>query len=399
MRTGPSQEEVRRQNLGALLRYVHRHGPTSRAELTAKLGLNRSTIGALTAELVAADLVTEEVPRDATRAGRAGRPSLVVTPRSGSVCVYAVSIEVDQVRAARVGLGGVVLDRREATRKPTPPPGGAPPGSEPDPAVATLVDSLRQAAPPDVRSIGVGVAVCGRARHTDGSIGFAPGPDLITESLRTALVEVAPGDPVAVGTIADLSVLAEHARGVAADCDNVIYVHGDVGITAGIIAGGRRLAGYRGAAGEVGHMMVQPYGHPCWCGSHGCWETEVAEQVLLRIAEREPAQGREAVRTLVDAAARGDATARDAVREVGGWLGAGVGNLVNIFNPEMVIFGQMLRDLFLVAAAPVRSRLNSVGLAGNLSHVRLRTPALGDDAPLIGASELAFEALLADPLG
>ena len=79
MRAGPSQEEIRRQNLGALLRYVHVHGATSRAELTSALGLNRSTIGALTAELAAARLVSERAPRET---GRAGRPSLVVRPES-----------------------------------------------------------------------------------------------------------------------------------------------------------------------------------------------------------------------------------------------------------------------------------------------------------------------------
>src|SRR5687767_2591187 len=79
MRTGPTQDEIRRQNLGALLRYVHLRGPTSRAELTSRLGLNRSTIGALTADLATAGLVAEELPRDH---GRAGRPSLVVRPES-----------------------------------------------------------------------------------------------------------------------------------------------------------------------------------------------------------------------------------------------------------------------------------------------------------------------------
>ena len=88
MRAGPSQEEVRRQNLGALLRYVHRHGATSRAELTSELGLNRSTIGALTADLTAAGLVTEVTPRET---GRAGRPSLVVRPESARVYAYAIT--------------------------------------------------------------------------------------------------------------------------------------------------------------------------------------------------------------------------------------------------------------------------------------------------------------------
>src|SRR5882762_3302485 len=107
MRAGPTQDEVRRQNLGALLRQVHVRGALSRAELTAALGLNRSTIGALTADLVLAGLVREELPRET---GRAGRPSLVVRPESERVYVYALAIGVDRMTAARVGLGGVILD-------------------------------------------------------------------------------------------------------------------------------------------------------------------------------------------------------------------------------------------------------------------------------------------------
>jgi predicted NBD/HSP70 family sugar kinase len=375
MRAAPSQEEVRRQNLGALLRYLHRHGAMSRAELTAKLGLNRSTIGALTADLAAASLVTEEAGRPAAaagRSGRAGRPSLVVTPRSDAAYAYAASVEADRVRAARVGLGGVLLDRREAPRDAV--------AGEPASVAAGFVAELHGAAPRDVRCIGAGVA----------------GVD--TGVARAALTSVLPeGIPVVAGTVSDLAAVAEHARGAAAGCDNVIYLYGATGVTAGIIMDGRRFSGAGGAAGAVGHMVVNPGGHACACGARGCWETEVGEQALLRAAGRSGA-GREAVRAVVDAADRGDARARDAVRQVGGWLGLGVANLVNIFNPDLVIFGEALRDIYLVAAASVRSRLNSIALGPNLSRLRLRTPALGDDAPMIGAAELAFEALLADPL-
>src|SRR6476660_9475231 len=114
MRPGaPSQEDIRRHNLGALLRFVHARGQMSRSELTAGLGLNRSTIGALTADLTEAGLVTEEAPRET---GRAGRPSLVVRAMSESIYAYAVSVEVDQIRVARIGLGGVLLDQRSIPR-------------------------------------------------------------------------------------------------------------------------------------------------------------------------------------------------------------------------------------------------------------------------------------------
>jgi len=144
--------------------------------------------------------------------------------------------------------------------------------------------------------------------------------------------------------------------------------------------------------------VVHPAGRPCGCGSRGCWETEIGEYALLHAAGRDGTAGREGALAVVDAASRGDASAQAAVRQVGDWLGFGVANLVNVFSPEMVIFGGTLRDVYLAAAAQVRSRLNSMALPPAREHVRLRTPQLGEDAALVGAAELAFEQLLADPL-
>ncbi|WP_433374527.1 ROK family protein [Actinoplanes sp. CA-142083] len=391
MRAGPSQEEVRRHNLGTLLRYVHVHGATSRAELTSRLGLNRSTIGALTAELTTAGLVSEAAPRETV--GRAGRPSLVVRPESSKVYAYALSIEVDRLRAARVGLGGQILDRRETDR---------PRGMQVLDAVqplASFVHEMRVAVPDDARYVGTGVAVAGMVRRQDGMVRLAPTIGWVEEPVGAALrSEIGDAGKLTVGNHADVSALVEHSRGAAAGCDNVVYLYGDVGVGAGIIADGRRVAGHGGYGGEVGHMVVNPYGRECSCGSRGCWETEIGEYALLKHAGRGEQTGREAVLGVVDAAMRGDSQAQFAVRQVGEWIGFGVGNLMNIFNPEAVIFGGTLRDVYLVAAAQIRSRLNAIALPACREHIRLRTPELGYDAALIGAAELAFEHLLEDPL-
>ncbi|PZF86994.1 ROK family protein [Micromonospora deserti] len=390
MRAGPSQDEIRRQNLGALLRYVHVHGATSRAELTTTLGLNRSTIGALTADLAGAGLVSEGAPKET---GRAGRPSLVVRPESARVYAYAYSIEVDRLRAARVGLGGAVLDRRELDR-----PRGLT-AAEAAPLLAGAVKEMQQVVPAGSLCVGAGIAVCGMVRRDDGLVRLGPTTGWVDEPIGTALsAELGIDVPIAVGNVADVAAFAEHARGAAAGCDNVIYLYGDVGVGAGIIAGGRRLTGHGGYSGEVGHMVVVPDGARCECGSRGCWETEIGEHGLLRAAGRSDARGRDALLAVFDAADRGDARAQTAVRQAGDWLGFGVANLVNIFNPEMVIFGGTMRDLYLAAAAQVRSRLHAIALPACLEHVRLRTPKLGEDAALVGAAELAFERLLADPL-
>lgn len=377
----PSQEEIRRQNLGALLRFVHERGQISRAELTTALGLNRSTIGALTAELAEAGLVTEEAPRET---GRAGRPSLMVQACSDLIYVYAASIEVDQVRLARVGLGGAILDRMSFPRS-----------EDVVGSIASAVASFE--VDPAARCIGLGVAICGVVRQQDGMVRLGPHIGMHDEPVGDRLQEKLPELTISVANAADVCALAEHTRGVATGCHNVIYLYGDVGVGAGIIAGGHRVTGHGGYGGEVGHMVVNPSGSRCQCGSRGCWETEIGEPALLRLAESK-LEGQEGVLAVIDRAARGDRVAQAAVRHVGDWLGFGVANLVNIFNPELVIFGGSLRDVYLASAAQVRSRLNSMGLPATREHVRLRTPSLGVDAALLGAAEMAFEPLLTDPL-
>ncbi|WP_432839098.1 ROK family protein [Dactylosporangium sp. CA-092794] len=387
MSTSP-QESVRRQNLGALLRYVHVRGATSRAELTSRLGLNRSTIGALTADLATAGLIDEGVPQET---GRAGRPSIVVRPRSSRVYGYALSLELDRVRAARIGLGGKVLDRRTAAR---------PDGADPAPTIAALAALVADMQPAagrpagDAVFVGSGLAVSGSVRH---HLGWTD--ETIEPPLTSALADrLGTARPPILGGVADLAALAEHTRGAAAGADNVIYLHGDAGISAGIIAGGRRITGYGGHGGEVGHMVVNPTGRLCGCGSRGCWETEIGERALLHLAGRTVPTSGAAVAAAVRAAAQGDPDARAAVVHAAEWLGFGVANLVNIFNPTIVVFGGTLQQLYLTAADHVRGRLLAMALPACRDHVVLHTPLLGDDAPLVGAAELAFERLLADPL-
>ncbi|GAA1545073.1 ROK family transcriptional regulator [Actinomadura kijaniata] len=395
MRAGPSQEDIRRHNLGTLLRFVHLRGPASRATLAESLGLNRSTIMALTADLTAAGLVREELPRRPGR--RAGRPSLVVRPESTRVYVLAFDAGVDRLAVARVGLGGEILDRRETTRSP-----GDPDGAELVNVLAGAARSLVRKAGRDAVCVGAALAFPGVVRRADHQIMFGPNLDVgdvpLGESLSRRL---GLGVPVAVCNDADLGALAEHERGAGVGCDDLIYLHGDVGVGGGIIVGGRLLGGQEGFGGEIGHMMVNPNGRPCACGARGCLETEVGERTLLAHAgraERPGETGRDAVRAVVDAADRGDIVAREALHRVGNWLGFGVANLVNIFNPGMVVFGGTLRDIYLGSAAQVRSVLASSALAAPRERVKLRTSALGDDVTLVGAAEYAFAEVLADPL-
>jgi len=242
--------------------------------------------------------------------------------------------------------------------------------------------------------IGGGVAVADTTRDAAGRIRIGATDDTLGDVLRAELATV-PG--FVTGDLADIAALAEHVRGVAAGVDDLVYLHGDLGVSAGIITGGRLVAGHRGRGGKVGHMVVNPDGLRCGCGSRGCWETEVGEGALLRRAGRDPGD-RAAVREVLRAAAGGEPAAAAAVREVAGWLGFGVANLVNVMNPDLVVFGGSLREVYAAGAGRVRRRLDMMALPASREHVQLRAATLGRHAALIGAAELAFEQLLADPL-
>ncbi len=394
MKAGPSQEDIRRHNLGTLLRFVHLRGPASRATLAESRGLNRSTIMALTADLTAAGLVREELPRGPGR--RAGRPSLVVRPESTRVYVLAFEVGVDRLVVARVGLGGVVLDRREGVRARD---------SDPADLLGVLVAGARalvRKAERDAVCVGAALGFPGTVRRADDTIMFGPNLDVGDLRLGDALSRrLGLGIPVSVCNDANLGALAEHERGAGVNCDNLIYLHGDVGVGGGIIAHGRLLGGDEGFGGEIGHMIINPGGRRCACGSKGCLEAEVGERALLDHAGQaeHPGQaGRDAVRAVLASADAGDIAAREALQRVGTWLGLGVASLVNVFNPGMIVFGGTLRDIYLGAAAQIRSVLATGALAAPREKVKLRTAALGDDTTLVGAAEFAFAEVLSVPV-
>jgi predicted NBD/HSP70 family sugar kinase len=373
------------------------NGPTSRSRLTALLALNRSTIGDLTSELVGAGLLREE-PGDSTGTlaaggrGTGGRPSYVVVPETERIQALAIDIGITHLTVARVGLGGHVLSRCDV-----PLPRGPRGVASLVRAVGRIAAGLLAELAAGVTVTGAGAAVPGMVRVADGlvrqvpNLGWADVP--LADDLSRAL-----GMPVAVGNDADLGVLAEHVRGVAVGVDDVVYLSGHSGIGAGVLTSGRPLSGRSGYAGEVGHVVVDPDGLECRCGSRGCWETETGEERLLALAGRPAGGGLAAVREVVAAAADGDAVAAAALEHVATWLGRGTAGVVNLFNPQVVVMGGALGEVFAAAGPTVRSAVEAAALAPSLENLRLLQPALGNDSSLLGAAELAFAPLLDDPL-
>ncbi|AZZ52634.1 ROK family protein [Rathayibacter festucae] len=384
---GNNLDRVRRHNLSALLRLVHRGGPRSRSQLTRFTGLNRSTIAALVGELVELGVVRELQPETLNQVGRPS-PIVETDPR---VVAIAVNPEIDAVTVAIVGLDAEV---RRRIRRTAAVPSAEAAAALAAGAIAELVAEL----PVDARTVGIGVAVPGLVRDADGLVRVGPHLGWTDEPFSRMLAE-ATGLPVLSANDANLGALAESVLGAGREVSHLVYLNGGAsGVGAGVIVGGTPLHGIDGYAGEIGHTLVNSAGVDCHCGAVGCLETEVGRAELLRVLGLD--ESADVSERLEEAlAASSDPAVRAEVERQLGHLAVALRNVVNIFNPQLVVLGGFLGALVGVAPGFLEERLGRGGpFRVALDSVRIARTELGADLLMLGAAELAFERLLADPL-
>ena len=382
-------DEIRQHNLSLVLSHVHRDGALTRAELTQRLHLSRSTVGTLVGDLAQLGLVEEVVPSGGERVGR---PSHVVAPHAQGPYAVGVDVDIAHVTVAAIGLGGSISSREVI-----------PTEREVSPAqlvglIADALPRLHAGVGSSGRVCGVGVSVPGTVDLQTGRVGVAPNLGWEDVPLGDLLRDVVPEDaPVVIGNDADLAVLAEHQRGNARDCDDVVFLIGRIGVGAGIIINGIPVHGRDGHAGEIGHNVLDPGGPLCHCGKRGCIETFLGESALLELAGRRPPRTDAKVAALFEDARNGDDRALGAITAIAEPLGRAIANLLNTLNPERVVLGGSLGDVLELARPEVEAAVERYAFGLSQPCVELVLPAFGTDSALLGAGEVAFTALLADP--
>jgi predicted NBD/HSP70 family sugar kinase len=382
-------DDIRQHNLSLVLEHIHRDGSLTRAELTQRLHLSRSTVGALVNDLAQLGLVEEVVP---SGGARVGRPSHVVAPHSAGPYAVAVDVDVAHVTVAAVTLGGDVSAREVIAMEGV---------VQPPALVRVVADSVERLAseiPSPARVCGVGVSIPGSVDSSSGRIGVAPNLGWEDVPLGDLLDEVLPpGVPAVIGNDADLAVLAEHQRGNARGSDDVVFLIGRIGIGAGIIVNGAPVRGRDGHAGEIGHNVLDPTGPLCHCGKHGCIETFLGESALLKLAGRRGPRTDEKVAALFAAGRSGEERAVVAVTTAAETLGRTIASLLNTLNPERVILGGSMGEVLELARPAVEAAVAKYAFGQVGDEVVLALPAFGPDSALVGAGEVAFTRLLADP--
>jgi glucokinase len=200
------------------------------------------------------------------------------------------------------------------------------------------------------------------------------------------------------------TALGEATYGAGVGMRHVIMVSVGTGIGGGIIIDGKLYEGGTGYAGEIGHLVTVAGGHRCNCGIKGCWEEYAALRGILRTAAQFLAKDRKkesiihsmleveslSPRMVFDAARGGDPLAQRIVDEIGKNTAVGIGSLINIFDPEMVIVGGGIAEAGSIYMNAIKAHIQEWTLEDSLEGVRLVLAKLGSRAGIFGAAALVF---------
>jgi len=219
------------------------------------------------------------------------------------------------------------------------------------------------------------------------------------------IVEEEFGVGVSIDDSSRMMALAEHWCGLAQKVENFIFVNIGIGLGAGIFTNGQIYRGSRGIAAELGHTIIDPDGPQCKCGNRGCLETLVPGPAIVKKTKKALKEGVVSLiskmvdgdltkitpEIVAEAARKGDKLAFNIMEKTGEYLGIGIANAINLFNPELVIIGAGVSgasDLF-IDALNRSVKAHALHLAS--TSVDIKISELGDTAAALGAAILILK--------
>lgn len=307
--------------------------------------------------------------------------------------VVGVDLGGTYIRAALAGERGVLLERRKVETHARE-------------GVEAVVERIVRA----VEEVRGGTAVAALGICSPGPLSSRTGivyspPNLPgwSDVPLVALLEERLGVPVFLGNDANAAALGEHKYGAGRGIGHMIYVTVSTGVGGGVISDGRLLEGRHGAAGEVGHVVLEPDGPPCNCGNRGCLEALISGTAIARQAREAIAAGRETsieqlartdphgvtAEVVVRAARGGDALAGELLERAGRWLGLALIGLVHLFDTQVIVVGGGVTNAGELLMKPARDTMFAGLMPIFKENLEVVAPDLGADAGLYGAVALA----------
>lgn len=375
---------MRELNQALILSLVRQEGHISRAEIAKRTNLSRSTVSNIINELIEANRIFELQKGES----RGGRRPIMLQLNYRSHCAIGIEIATTFLRIAITDLQAVALHQHSEPFDITVGPDRAV-----EQVQRMVARALDRAGIERERVAGAGIGVPGPLTYATGRTiapPIMPGWDGV--SLRERFSE-ALRLPVIVDNDANLAALAEYHGGAAQGVRNAAYIFlGTTGIGAGLVLNGGVYRGDIGSAGEIGHLMIDENGPLCSCGSRGCLEAMAG---LPRVLEQAAAFNGGVARTLdqLIAAADRDPRVRELFASVGNYLGVAVANVLNLYNPGLIVLGGPLAAAGDLLLDTIRSTAHKRALSITLEHCEIVVGTMGAEAVTQGAASQIIQSV------
>ena len=344
-----------------MLREISQHGPLPRIDLAERTGISRATVTSVTADLLQGGLI-EEVPHEFQRNGPTrGRPRIDLRIAGSAHLIAGIKVSDTSISFVLMDFNGAYTANHERNM-----PFAC---QTPDALATEIAIGLKALASNLGRKLddisGVGVGISGVVDANDSLVYWSPSLNQrnvpFGEILSTCL-----GTPTYVDNDANLVAMAELVFGIGKDYSDFIVITIESGVGMGIVLDGQIYRGTRGCGAEFGHIKVQLEGALCRCGQRGCLEAYVADYALVREANsinnlKLYSSTSQSVTAILEAARAGNTTANSVIERAGRVFAMGLANLVNIFDPELIILaGEQIQFDHLYADAVIDEMQKSI---------------------------------------
>lgn len=383
-----NQYVVKRENKTLILDTIKHQFPISRAGIAHQTGLNKGTVSSLVNDLLDEQLIYESGPGKSS-GGR--RPVMLLFNKSAGYSI-GIDLGVNYLLGILTDLEGNICHEKRMKFS----------NLSYDELMNTLfemIDQLVDAAPSSPYGIvGIGVGVPGTVSKT-GHVLLAPNLGWENVDLKDILQRTY-NVPVTIENEANSGAYGEKKFGVGKDSNNIIYMSVGIGIGVGLILNDRLYRGNHGFSGEMGHMTIDINGDQCRCGNIGCWELYASEQALIKNAELQgifPSTDKElSLESLIESAQKGDQHTIELFEQIGDYIGIGITNIINTFNPEQIIIGNRMASAQQWLSKTLERRVSHQAMDFHQKDLRLDFSTLTIYSSALGVVAFSVERFLKD---
>ncbi len=380
-----NQYVVKKENKSLVLETVRKQLSISRANIASVTSLNKGTVSSLVSELMNENLIYESGPGKSS----GGRRPVIL--HFNKVAGYSIGIDlgVNYMLGLLTDLEGNIITEKyidynyssyDATME----------------KLFTIIDYLIAAKPTSNYGIvGIGVGVPG-AVNNDGDVLLVPNLNWKDVQIKE-LIERKYNVPVIIENEANAGAYGEKKYGVGKQYNHIIYVSVGIGIGVGMIFDRKLYKGNNGFSGELGHMTIELNGKQCNCGNTGCWELYASEKALATNMDvfdiPKPPNEIQDLDYLLSLTEENNDKVIQLFEQIGEYLGLGINNIVNIFNPEQVIIGNRMSSASKWLETSINKRLTQ-SLSFQKEDLRIDFAELSTHSAALGMAAFSVDKFL-----